>query len=222
MIVFDGRPTPAWPTAPNIFAELGQMKLKIFRYTTSSRYNYRFVPFLMKSDEGERHWETAFGSVTLLPVSLVFNFKLSYFRLWQGVTCRGLSTFWRGIASDMKTNLARTERIEKNYLGQYLSHIVRTYFKVDNLIVSFKGPRERVTIIGHVLWKTDWYPWSGPSHNHGGLLKAPTCHVLLPTLPKPLSIWSWSMSSMNNSHFLLCPIPAWGKWLSYHSFTMLF
>ena len=30
---------------------------------------------------------------------------------------------------------------------------------------------------------------------------------------KPLSIWSssWSMSSKKISHFLLCPIPAWGK-----------
>ena len=36
---------------------------------------------------------------------------------------------------------------------------------------------------------------------------------------KPLSIWSssWSMSSKKISHFLLCPIPAWGKNLSHHS-----
>ena len=46
-----------------------------------------WCPFL-KSNEGERHWKTAFEFVTRVESRSYY-----YFGLWQGVTCRGLVNF---------------------------------------------------------------------------------------------------------------------------------
>ena len=55
---------------------------------------------------------------------------------------------------------------------------------------------------GHVIWKTD---------THHTMEDTEDAHPSLTWTHNTLAIWSWSMSSMNISHFLLCPIPFWGK-----------
>ena len=61
-----------------------------------------------------------------------------------------------------------------------------------------------VDVLPNASWVWNWYP----SHDGGYLRRAPVTSL------NTLSIWSWSMSSMNAAHFLLCPTPSWGKKLS--------